>query len=313
MGEASGGRPATLADYQAVFLRRKWIIIGLTLVAALTSYTLTARQSPLYQAKAQVRINTTNIVAAVTGVSTGTAFGDPTRFLATQANVARDRKLAELVVEKAGIPGMTTGKFLGESGAAPQTDADVLDLGVTDPSAGTATRLATTYAEQFKAYAIDLQTAEINNTLAAVEKQLGPLRAAGDTTSPKFQELSTQESLLIAVGKGLAGNISASPAGEPRRSDLARSVPPSSAACWASLWGLVSRSSPRLSTRASGRKGKSRRHSAFRSSGAYHDRRVAWKTRTSSSCSKSPWVWMPRHSGDCGQVSSSSTPCRKRG
>jgi succinoglycan biosynthesis transport protein ExoP len=212
MGEAFGDRPATLAEYQAILLRRKWIVIGLPLVAALTAYMLTALQSPLYKANAQVRINTTNIVAAVTGVSTGTAFGDPTRFLATQANVARDRKLAELVVEKAGVPGMTVDKFLGESSAAPQTDADVLDLAVTDPSAGTATRLATTYAEQFKAYAIELQTAEINTTLAAVEKQLGPLRAAGATTSPKFQELSTQESLLIAVGKGLAGNITASPA-----------------------------------------------------------------------------------------------------
>jgi polysaccharide biosynthesis transport protein len=211
-GEAFGDRPATLAEYQAIFLRRKWIVIVLTLVAALTAYTLTALQSPLYKANAQVRINTTNIVAAVTGVSTLSAFGDPTRFLATQANVARDRKLAELVVEKAGVPGMTADKFLAESSAAPQTDADVLDLAVTDPSAQRATRLATTYAEHFKAYAIELQTADINATLDAVEKQLRPLRAAGATTSPKFQELSTQESLLLAVGKGLAGNISAGPA-----------------------------------------------------------------------------------------------------
>jgi succinoglycan biosynthesis transport protein ExoP len=212
VGEASEGRPATLADYQAIFLRRKWIIIGLTLVAALTAYTLTALQSPLYKAKGQVRINTTNIVAAVTGVSTSSAFGDPTRFLATQANVARDRRLAELVVAQAGVSGMTPDKFLAESSASAQTDADVLDLAVTDPSAGTATRLATTYAELFKRYSAELQTAEINGTLAAVEKQLRPLRAAGDTTSPKFQELSTQESLLIAVGKGLAGNISTNPA-----------------------------------------------------------------------------------------------------
>jgi Mrp family chromosome partitioning ATPase/capsular polysaccharide biosynthesis protein len=188
------------------------MIIGLTLIAALTAYILTAAQSSLYKAKGQVRINTTNIVAAVTGVSTSSAFGDPTRFLATQANVARDRKLAELVVAKAGVSGMRPDKFLAESSASAQTDADVLDLSVTDPSAGAATRLATTYAELFKRYSAELQTAEINGTLAAVEKQLRPLRAAGDTTSPKFQELSTQESLLIAVGKGLAGNISASPA-----------------------------------------------------------------------------------------------------
>jgi Mrp family chromosome partitioning ATPase/capsular polysaccharide biosynthesis protein len=205
-------RATTLADYQAIFLRRKWMIIGLTLIAALTAYLLTTTQSPLYKAKGQVRINTTNIVAAVTGVSTSSAFGDPTRFLATQANVARDRKLAELVVAKAGVSGMSPDKFLAESSASAQTDADVLDLSVTDPSAGAAARLATSYAEQFKTYSADLQTAEINGTLDAVENQLKPLRAAGDTSSPKFQELSTQESLLIAVGKGLAGNISASPA-----------------------------------------------------------------------------------------------------
>jgi succinoglycan biosynthesis transport protein ExoP len=212
VGEASEGQPTTLAEYQAIILRRKWIIIALALIASLTAYTLAALQSPVYKAKAQVRINTTNIVAAVTGISTGSAFGDPTRFLATQANVARDRKLAELVAEKAGVSGMTADKFLGQSSATPQTDADVLDLAVTDPSAGMATRLATTYGQQFKDYAVELQTGEINTTLAAVERQLRPLRAAGDTSSTKFQELSTQESLLIAVGKGLAGNISASPA-----------------------------------------------------------------------------------------------------
>ena len=211
-GEGFVDRPTTLAEYQAIFRRRKWLVIASPLVAALSAYMLSSSQSPLYKGMAQVRINTTNIVAAVTGVSTGSAFGDPTRFLATQANVARDRKLAEQVVEKAGVPGMTAGKFLGESSAAPQTDVDVLDLSVTDPSARSAVRLATAYADQFKTYAIELQTAEINATLAAVEKQLRPLRATGATTSPKFQELSTQESLLIAVGKGLAGNISVSPA-----------------------------------------------------------------------------------------------------
>jgi tyrosine-protein kinase len=188
------------------------MIIGLTLIAALTAYLLTTRQSPLYKAGGQVRINTTNIVAAVTGVNTSSAFGDPTRFLATQANVARDRKLAELVVAKAGVSGMTPDKFRAESSASAQTDADVLDLAVTNPSPRAATRLATTYAEQFKTYSAELQTAEINGTLAAVERQLRPLRAAGDTSSPKFQQLSTQESLLIAVGRGLAGNMSVSPA-----------------------------------------------------------------------------------------------------
>jgi polysaccharide biosynthesis transport protein len=211
-GEGSGARPTTLAEYQAILLRRKWMIICLALIAAVTAYSLTATQSALYQAKAQVRVNTTNIVAAVTGVSTGSAYGDPARFLATQANVARDRALAARVVANAGVPGMTAAGFRGESRANPQFDADVLDLAVTDPSVEAATRLATTYAEQFKEYSVELQTSEINATLAAVEKQLRPLRAAGDTSSTEFQELSKQESLLIAVGKGLAGNISASPA-----------------------------------------------------------------------------------------------------
>jgi Mrp family chromosome partitioning ATPase len=210
--EASGARPTTLAEYQAIFWRRKWIVIVPPLVAALTAYVLSAQQSPLYKAKAQVRINTTDIVAAVTGVSTGSAFGDPTRFLATQANVARDRRLAQLVAEKARVPGITADTFLAESSAAPETDVDVLDLAVNNPSPRTATQLATTYANQFKAYATRLQTAEINAALAALERQLRPLRAAGDTTSPKFVELSTQESLLLGVGRGLAGKFTASPA-----------------------------------------------------------------------------------------------------
>jgi succinoglycan biosynthesis transport protein ExoP len=206
-GEAFSDRPTTLAEYQAILRRRKWIIIALPVIAAVVAYALSTMQSPQYKATAQVRVNTTSIVLALGGLPSS-PFGDPTRFLTLQANVARDRQLAERVAEKSGIPGMTRDTFLSESSAASQTDADILALSATYPSAAGATRLANTYASELKDYNTERQTAGINAAIASIEKTLRPLRIAGNTTSPDFLYLSQLEGQLKALGSSLASNTS---------------------------------------------------------------------------------------------------------
>jgi polysaccharide biosynthesis transport protein len=211
MGEAFADRPATLAEYQAILRRRKWIVIALPVIAALTAYALSTMQSPLYTAKAQVRIDTTNIAFTIFG-GNSQPFGDPRLFLTLQANVARDRPLAEQVAEKSGIPGMTASRFLGESSAASQADAPVLDLSTTYPSAAGATRLVNTYATELKDYNTQRQTAKMHDTIAVVKKMLRPYRVAGNTTDPTYVALSQWEAQLQALGPSLASNTNVQPA-----------------------------------------------------------------------------------------------------
>lgn len=198
-GEPFADRPTTLAEYQAIFRRRKWIVIALPVVAALVAYALSTMQSPLYKSTATVRVNT-NPALDLLGLNPQP--GDPTRFVALQANIARDRQLAELVAEKSGISGMTADKVLSLSSAASQTDVDVLNLSATYADAGGATRLANAYASEFKDYNTDRQKAKIDATVAAIHKTLKQYR---DTTSPAYENLSQFEGQLRALGASLAG------------------------------------------------------------------------------------------------------------
>jgi succinoglycan biosynthesis transport protein ExoP len=206
--EVFADRPTTLDEYQAILRRRKWIVITLPVIAAVVAYALSAMQSPLYKANTTVRVDTNNVALSILGISSQ-PFGDPTRFVTLQANVARDRTLAQRIAEKSGIPGMTADTFLSHSSASSQADADILDLSATYPSASGATRLADTYAIELKEYNAERQNANISATIAAIEKTLKPYRAAGNTTNQTYLTLSQFEGQLRALGASLAANTSA--------------------------------------------------------------------------------------------------------
>ena len=198
-GESFADRPTTLAEYQAILRRRKWIVIALPIIAAVVAYALSTIQSPLYKAQATVRVNS-NPALALLGLNPQP--GDPTRFVALQANIARDRQLAEQVAEKSGIPGMTAFEFLSDSSAASQTDVDVLDLSATYANAAGATQLANTYASEFKDYNTRRQKDKIDTTVAAIHQTL---KLYPDKTSPAYENLSQYEGQLRALGASLAG------------------------------------------------------------------------------------------------------------
>jgi succinoglycan biosynthesis transport protein ExoP len=208
VGETFSNRPATLADYLAILRRRKWIIVGLPVMAALVAYAVSTTQAPLYKAKSTVLANRTNIAAAIANITPDSAIGDPTRFLTTQASIARSPELAERVVDAAEVPGMTAGGFLGEASASPESDADILDLSVSDRNAAHATRLADVYAQEFTRFKTDRDTATINDALTSLRERLQSLRARGLTETPPFLTLSQYEGQLESIGKLLANSTS---------------------------------------------------------------------------------------------------------
>jgi polysaccharide biosynthesis transport protein len=156
-------------------------------------------QSPLYKGTATVRVNT-NPALALLGLNPQP--GDPTRFVALQANIARDRQLAERVAQESGIPRMTADEFLSDSSAASQTDVDVLDLSATYANPVAATHLANTYASEFKDYNTKRQKDKIDATAATIHQTL---RQYPDKKSPAYENLSQYEGQLRALGASLAG------------------------------------------------------------------------------------------------------------
>jgi succinoglycan biosynthesis transport protein ExoP len=208
MAEGLPNRPTTVADYVATVRRRKWFIIGPPVVAGLAAFALSATQSPLYQATAKVLVKRTSFVSAISNVQDPSSFTDPTRFLQTEASIARSPELAARVVAKAAVPGETVASFLDESRVNPESTADVLDVSVSNRDPGYAEHLANIYATEFTRYRTELDTARINETLRTLSVRAKELRAEGATGSVAYATVIQNQSQLVTVGKLLADNTS---------------------------------------------------------------------------------------------------------
>lgn len=207
MKHALVGRPTTLADYLAILGRRKWIILLPLVLAPAIAVLLSSRQEPLYRASAEIFVKRADIAAAVAGVTDPTLQVDPVRFLKTQADVARDPQLAQRVVDRAGISGLTAGAFLGSSSVTPHPDSDLLDVAVSSRQTADAALLANTYADEFTKYRTELDTADVDDALDNVKSRISSLAARGiSINSPAYAGLLEKQTDLETVGRLLANN-----------------------------------------------------------------------------------------------------------
>jgi succinoglycan biosynthesis transport protein ExoP len=204
MTEAFSNRPTTVADYLAILRRRKWIVLLPPVAAGLAAFLLSTGQSPLYHADAQVLVNRTSVVAAVTGIDP--SGGDPTRYLQTQASIARSPELAVRVASRSDIPGMSAGRVLAESSVTPSADSDLVSIAVDDGDPNVAARIANTYASEFAAFSKERATASIDQALTDLRAQLKGLADRGQTGSALYAQLLQDQSKLVTVGRLFAGN-----------------------------------------------------------------------------------------------------------
>jgi polysaccharide biosynthesis transport protein len=207
MTEAFSDRPTTVADYLAILRRRKWMVLIPPVVAGVVAFFVASSHHPLYHAQAQILVNRASVVSAIANVSDPAA-ADPTRFLTTQASIARSPELAARVVASAGVPGVTPSRLLSESSVDPSSTSDILYVAVDDPSRAVAARLANAYATEFTHYKTELDTARINNALVVLKKRIDSLRASGATASPAYGSLVQTQGELETIGRLLSDNTS---------------------------------------------------------------------------------------------------------
>jgi Mrp family chromosome partitioning ATPase/capsular polysaccharide biosynthesis protein len=208
MTEASADRPRALLDFLAVLRRRKSIVVLALILVPLAAAGVSATQRPLYQATAKVLVNRANIVSAITNVTDPSTIGnDPTRFLTTQSDIARSPTLARRVVDAAGVPGITVDRLLADSSVSAATNADLLNISVSNTNRRDAIRLADAYAHEFTTFKTDLDTARINDALNTLNLRIKALAAGGvSPASPSYATLLQYQSQLETVGKLLANN-----------------------------------------------------------------------------------------------------------
>ncbi len=183
-------RPTSAADYLAIFQRRKWLIIGLALMAAVITYILSATQSAVYQSSAAVSFD-------LASVSPSAAPYDPATYLATQARVARSTDLARRVAAR--VPGEAPSAFLANSSAEPQAGTYILQLKASAATPDRARRLADAYAREFLKQKTQL------NTVGKQYAHLLDPAGAGAKIRPRPKRNAILGGLLgLVLGLGLA-------------------------------------------------------------------------------------------------------------
>jgi succinoglycan biosynthesis transport protein ExoP len=189
--ESVRGAPSLL-DYLAVLRRRKWLF-GLTLVLVpAIAVTLSLLQKSIYQASAEVLLNTAN-ASAVGGQS---PYADPNRVARTKSELARVPAVAERVLNS--VPGHehTVETFLKDSSVATTVGSDLLTFSVKSSDPRMATTFATAYAQAFTDYERDAATSDLKSRRAKAAAEISRLEASGAAGSSTYRALVRQEGEL---------------------------------------------------------------------------------------------------------------------
>gem|GEM_PF-1069032 len=195
-GVAGAEQQRGLADYLRILRRRKWYVIGTTILVTGLAVAFSLREHKVYQAQSQVLLSRQDIAAAITGTPDPALAEDPARYAQTQAAIARSGAVARLAIARAGIRGRTPAGLLAASSVTPDATADVLDFSVQDRDPTAAARLVNAYTAAFVTYEQQLQTNALARARQQIVRQLARLAALGFRNSPAYQRLANSAQQL---------------------------------------------------------------------------------------------------------------------
>lgn len=189
-----------LRQYMLMLRRGAPIVALVTVLLTVAAVLLSVRQESLYEASAEVFIDTKNVGSSLADL--GQSGVEPLRVMDTQAAVARVPDIVMPALEQFPEP-RDPGEFLLRSSVSADPNADVLTFTVTDSSEQAAAELANAYARSYTSYRRELDTGALRRAQLEVEDQLEQLRDSNRTRSTLYsdltaqnQELRTREALL---------------------------------------------------------------------------------------------------------------------
>jgi polysaccharide biosynthesis transport protein len=176
-------------------LRRGLPIIVLTVAVGVgAAVYLSLHQTRLYQASADVFLNTQNPATSVSNVQPVSE--DPQRAAETQASLARVPAVAKRALAAVGLPDRAPSALLARSSVTPSSTADILSFSVTDESRALAARLATAYARAYTNYRRQLDTGALIQARQEIEQRIDELRASGEQGSALYANLVEKDQQL---------------------------------------------------------------------------------------------------------------------
>src|SRR5215216_5124792 len=179
-------QPSTLRDYLDILWRRKWIILQAVILVPVVAVLWASRQPPIYQASANVLVNTQNIAANLSGINDPSQVNGA-RVLNTQVDLARTPEVARRAVERTGLDVSTV---------TSKEDSDVLTftVGAGEPTASA--KLVNEYARQYTLYRLELDTDALKAAIAAVERRMQSLEAGGRQDSALYANMADRRDSL---------------------------------------------------------------------------------------------------------------------
>lgn len=175
----------SLRDYFQILSRRKWIVLQTIVIVPLAAIAFSVRQSPLYQASADVLLRFQSLPSTLSGISDPNSYSyfiDPTRSMDTSLQVAslpalHDRVAASL--RKRGVPAAD----VPATSVAEIGNTDVIRFTSTSGDAANAATIATEYARQFTIYYEQLDTRSIGQAITGLQQRIADLRGQGTRQS----------------------------------------------------------------------------------------------------------------------------------
>jgi capsular polysaccharide biosynthesis protein len=182
--------PSILRYYLGIVWRWKWLLVVSVVLLAVVALATSLRQADVWENSSGVLLNHQDQVAAsVSGVQTPPE--DAGRYAVTQTLVAQSPVLARRVLDAVGRTKDTPQWLYNHTSVG--SDADVLQFFVRGDTAGEATRLANVYARQFTQYRRELDTKDLESTLASLGSRLDRLAAEGQERSALYAQLAAKQ------------------------------------------------------------------------------------------------------------------------
>jgi succinoglycan biosynthesis transport protein ExoP len=192
--------PGGLVHLLRVLRRRRRLIAVVLVLVPIAAVAFSLTQRDLYQGSAKVLLNRQNLANALTGTPDATLqsaqVGAFSNYANTQAALVKAPTVATGVLKSLGLTDRTPRQLLDHTTVTPETNADFLDIAVTDANRGLATRLATAFAQQYTRYRLELDTSSLAKARAGLEARLRELRRQGERKSTLYQALQTKEGEL---------------------------------------------------------------------------------------------------------------------
>jgi polysaccharide biosynthesis transport protein len=182
--------------------RRIWIVVPCLVIGAAAAFAKAESEPLRYSATAALLFQQDDLSQQLFGYPTSSTI-DPTTADATYVELAQQPAVSIAVARVLGIPAhrVVSEVTVGEAGTS-----DVVNITVTDPSPGLATRIANSYAEQFVVYRQNAQRAQILQAADQLQRQI-TLLSGTQTGRSQLHDLETRLAQLKVLTSLQTGDV----------------------------------------------------------------------------------------------------------